>query len=185
MQASVLLLNADAQPLSLLPLSTISWQTAVKALYSEKVFVIKNYEGLFLNSNTISLPLPSIVMLNSYHRPPLRAKYTRKNLYIRDDYNCQYCGNKFSYSDLTIDHVIPKSKGGKLTWENSVAACRECNFKKNDKIIKPIRKPVMPSWHQLNFASRNYKTTIPDPSWQEFIQWPTENLVINDNPVSL
>ena len=185
MQASVLLLNADAQPLSLLPLSTISWQNAVKALYSDKVFVVKNYNNVFLNSTTISIPLPSIVMLNSYHRPPLRAKYTRKNLYIRDNYNCQYCGNKFSYSDLTIDHVIPKSKGGKLTWENSVAACGPCNVKKNDKIVKPLKDPKRPSWHQLNFASRNYHTTIPDASWQDYIMWPEDKLTIQNTKITV
>jgi 5-methylcytosine-specific restriction endonuclease McrA len=96
MHASVLLLNADASPLSLLPLSTISWQTAIKAMFSEKVHVLKNYEDKFLHSSTMTIPVPSIVMLDTYHRVPEKAKFSRKNLYVRDNFTCQYCGNHFA-----------------------------------------------------------------------------------------
>lgn len=181
MHVSVLLLNADAQPLSLLPLSTISWQNAIKAMFSDKVHVVKDYDNLFINSSSISLPVPSIVMLNTYHRPPTKAKYTRKNLYIRDSYCCQYCGENFIHSELTIDHVVPKSKGGKLTWENSVSACAPCNFKKNDRMIKPIKEPQRPTWFQLNTASKNYNRIIPDIAWQDYIQWPDDKIQVADS----
>lgn len=176
MNASVLLLNADAQPLSLLPLSTISWQLAIKTIYSDRAHVIKNYDNMFLHSSRITIPVPSIIMYNNYHKSPSRAKYNRKNLYIRDNYCCQYCGDKFPSHELTIDHVIPKSHGGKLSWENTVAACKKCNFLKGDRLVKPIRPAVMPSWHQLNQYSKRYKITIPDSAWQDFLQWPVENL---------
>lgn len=178
MHASVLLLNADAQPLSLLPLSTISWQNAVKAMYSGRVHVIKNYENKFLHSTTVTIPLPSIVMLDTYHKLPDKAKYCRKNLYIRDRYTCQYCGNMFHYHELTIDHVIPKSRGGKLTWENTVTACKPCNWRKSDKIMKPITSPLRPNWHQINAASKYYDLHIPDAGWQDYLNWPEENLHI-------
>lgn len=181
MNVSVLLLNANAQPLSLLPLSTINWQTAIKTIYSSRAHVVKNYDGMYLHSSRVTIPLPSIIMYNNYHKSPSRAKFNRKNLYIRDNYRCQYCGEKFASSELTIDHVIPKSHGGKLTWKNSVAACKKCNFLKGDKLVKPLNAPYMPSWHQLNQYSKRYKLTIPDGDWQDFLQWPTENLDIASN----
>jgi 5-methylcytosine-specific restriction endonuclease McrA len=178
MHASVLLLNADAQPLSFLPLSTISWQTAVKTLFSDRASVVKNYDDLFLHSSRLTIPVPSIIMFTSYHRSPSKAKYNRKNLYVRDDYCCQYCGGKFTTADLTIDHVVPKSKGGKLTWENSVTACKSCNWKKSDKIVKPIRPAYKPTWHQLNQYSKRYDLVIPDSGWQDFLQWPEDKLSV-------
>lgn len=183
MNASVLLLNADAQPLSLLPLSTISWQNAVKAMYSEKVHVMKNYDGLFLRSTSVTIPVPSIVMLDTYHKLPQKAKFSRKNLYIRDRFCCQYCGNLFPYSELTIDHVIPKCKGGRLTWENSVTACKKCNWSKGDQIIKPINIPRRPDWHKINAASKNYMLTVPDESWQDYLGWPEDKLRVDPNIV--
>jgi len=176
MHASVLLLNADAQPLSMLPLSTISWQTAIKAMFGDKVRVIKNYENRFLRSSSLTIPLPSVVMMNRFHKHPTRAKFCRRNLYIRDKFCCQYCSNMFAAADLTIDHVIPKSKGGKLIWENTVAACGPCNVKKGDRPVKPITKPVKPTWYQINGAALHYDLYIPDMAWQDFLHWPEEKL---------
>jgi 5-methylcytosine-specific restriction endonuclease McrA len=181
MHASVLLLNADASPLSLLPLSTISWQTAIKAMFAEKVHVLKNYEDKFLHSSTVTIPVPSIVMLDAYHKIPEKAKFSRKNLYVRDKFTCQYCGNKFAYHELTIDHVLPKSKGGKLIWENSVTACKPCNWRKSDKIIKPLSTPTRPSWHQINSLSKYYDLHIPDEAWQFYLNWPEDKLHIAKN----
>lgn len=184
MHASVLLLNADAQPLSLLPLSTISWQTAIKTMFADRATVIKNYDNLFLHSSRITIPVPSIIMLNTYHKLPSKAKYTRRNLYVRDGYCCQYCGKKFTPMDLTIDHVIPKSHGGKLTWENTVTACKPCNWHKGDsRHIKPVRPATVPTWHALNQSSKSYSLTIPDASWQDFLQWPEQNLIIADKVI--
>lgn len=182
MHASVLLLNADATPLSLLPLSTISWQNAIKAMWGNKVHVLENYAGRFLHTPTIEVPLPSVVMMNTYHKPPAKAKFSRKNVYLRDGYCCQYCSDMFHYHELTIDHVIPKSKGGKLTWENSVTACGPCNVKKADKLYpKPIRQPVRPTWFQINHSTRFHDLHIPDGNWKNYIKWPEDKLHIADN----
>ena len=178
MHTSVLLLNADAQPLSYLPLSTISWQNAVKAMFAHKVHVIKDYDNRFLRSATLEIPMPSIVMLNTYHRQPLTAKFTRRNVYIRDDYKCQYCGDTFGHDDLTLDHVIPKSKGGKLGWTNTVSACGPCNVRKGSKLIKPLSTPHKPTWYEINNSSKYYPLTIPDPAWQDYLNWPEEKLFV-------
>jgi len=179
---SVLLLNADAQPLSYMPLSTISWQSAVKTIFQEKAKVLASYENRLLRSSSFSMPMPSVILLHAYHKHPSKAKFTRRNLFIRDEFKCQYCGDRFNYGDLTIDHVIPKSRGGKLSWENSVAACMPCNVAKGKRIVNPMKKPHKPTWFEINNAARNYKLTIPDPAWQMYIQWPEELLTINPLP---
>jgi 5-methylcytosine-specific restriction endonuclease McrA len=182
MHASVLLLNADGQPLSLLPLSTIPWQNAVKAMYGNKVHVIKNYKDRFLRSTTVSIPLPSVIMMNTYHKHPSQAKFTRRNLYIRDEYKCQYCSKQFFFNELTIDHVIPKSKGGRLTWDNSVTACGPCNVKKADKLtMRPVTSPYRPSWFKINGASKHHTLHIPDEAWQDYINWPEDKLIVAEN----
>ncbi len=175
---SVLLLNADARPLSYLPLSTISWQNAVKYMFADKIHVVENYEDRVLRSANLTIPMPSVVMLHTYQKQPNLARYSRRNVYIRDDYQCQYCGNDFHYDELTLDHVIPKSKGGKLGWTNTVAACGPCNVKKGSNIIQPINKPYRPTWHQINNSRKHYPYTIPDAKWQDYINWPEDQLKV-------
>lgn len=181
MPTRVLLLNADAQPLSLLPLSTISWQTAVKLYFQDKIKILNNYEGEVLRSASFEMPKPSVVILNRYHRIPSTAKFTRRNLYIRDHNTCQYCGGRFFSDDLTIDHVIPRVMGGGTSWMNCVAACMPCNSKKGKRLIKPINAPYRPSWHQINQHAKTYHINIPDPAWQMYLQWPEENFTISDD----
>jgi len=172
--SSVLLLNADAQPLSLLPLSTISWQNAIKAYYQEKVDIIKHYDDIYINSVNFKMNMPSVVMLRRYHRRPRNAKFSRRNMYVRDDYRCQYCGERFESSELTIDHVHPRSLGGDTSWENCTTACFPCNTQKGSKLIKPITQPYNPSWYQINNRAKIFKINIPDTGWSEFLDWPSE-----------
>lgn len=181
---SVLLLNADAQPLTYLPLSTISWQSAIKAVFSNKARVLETYSKREIRSANFRLQMPSVIILTRYHKQPQRAKFTRRNLYMRDNYCCQYCGDKFQHGELTIDHVIPKSRGGKLIWENSVTACSPCNVRKSNKMQRPLKTPHLPSWYEINNSARNYNLTIPDEIWQQYLQWPEDLLVINKNVAS-
>lgn len=177
--STVLLLNADAQPLSLLPLSTISWQNAIKAYYQDKVTIVKNYEDKAIHSVNMSMPMPSVVMLKRWHRRPNFARFSRRNMYIRDNHRCQYCGGHFEAAELTIDHVIPRSLGGGTSWENCTSACFSCNTKKGSKLIKPINEPVHPNWYQIN-NSKHFNLTIPDIAWQEFIQWPEDLVQVHE-----
>jgi 5-methylcytosine-specific restriction endonuclease McrA len=83
---------------------------------------------------------PAVIVLNSYvSRRSLTISCNRKNVFWRDNYNCQYCGNKFSYGKLTMDHIIPKSKGGHKTWMNIVSACHKCNNKKGSKTLQEAK----------------------------------------------
>lgn len=175
--ASVLLLNADAQPLSLLPLSTISWQNAIKAYFQDKVKIIKEYD-LEIHSPSLTVNMPSIVMLTRYHKIPNRAKFSRRNLFIRDDYKCQYCGDTFHPDKLSIDHVIPRSRGGRLSWVNCVSACTPCNSRKGNKMQKPINEPFVPNYFQINNKARFYNIVIPDIAWQDYINWPESKIKV-------
>ena len=116
-----------------------------------------------------NIVVPEIIVLNSYNGyVKLTVRLTRKNIYERDDYTCQYCGRKMKTQLLNFDHILPSSRGGKTTWENIVTSCIKCNNKKSNKTLeesglKLIRKPHKPSWV---FPQTNFK--LPK-CWAEFV----------------
>ena len=124
----VLVLNASFEPLSL-----ISVQRAVVLLLREKAEAIENDVSKCLHSERISFPVPLVIRLVHYVALPRRLKIplTRKTLLSRDEYMCQFCGS--TTGPLTIDHVLPRSRGGATSWENCVAACLRCNHRKGNK----------------------------------------------------
>ena len=88
---------------------------------------------------------------------------------IRDRYRCQYCGNIFDLKQLTLDHVIPRSKGGLTNWENIVTCCKGCNTAKGSKIIKPINEPKKPSFAHLLNGHKLNNNDFPDQAWADYI----------------
>ena len=175
MADSVLLLNADAQPLSFLPLSVISWQNAMKAYFQGKVKILETHPTRKLHSATLTFDLPTVVISTEYQKRPSHARFSRRNMYIRDNYVCQYCGNLFPYSELTIDHVVPRVDGGKTSWTNCVTCCKKCNTKKGRDYIKPLREPIRPSWHNIN-SRKSHRLSVSDPSWLQYLDWPEDLL---------
>ncbi|MBN8530263.1 MAG: HNH endonuclease [Alphaproteobacteria bacterium] len=173
-QMHTLVLNADYRPLSYHPLSLLSWQDAIKALLMGRVQVVSEYDTS-VRSPSVELKIPSIVSLKRYI-PSDQSKpaFTRFNIFLRDRFSCQYCGDSFEYRTLTLDHVLPKSKGGKTTWENVVTACRSCNIQKGDKIpgknfMRPLQKPVMPTSYELQKLSQEMaRTSLPD-CWMDYL----------------
>ena len=109
-----LVLNADFRPLSYYPLSLWSWQDAVKAVFLERVNIVSLYDTV-IHSPSFDMRLPSVVSLKEYVKPSRHPAFTRFNVFLRDRFQCQYCGSR---DDLTFDHVIPRSKGGLTTWKN-------------------------------------------------------------------
>ena len=120
-----LVLNADYTPLSYYPLSIWPWQTAVKAVFLDRVVIVDNYEREVRSAN-FALKLPSVIALKHYIKPSQFPAFTRFNLFLRDRFACQYCAKP---NDLTFDHVTPRAQGGRTTWENVVTACAPCNLK--------------------------------------------------------
>ena len=110
--SDILLLNKDGQPLTLWPLSTINWQQGIKVYFLGKVSVLRSYKKWWCRSQHLAIPMPSVVMMLNYRKPTGKVNFTRRNIYLRDNYHCQYCNKKFGQEQLTIDHVIPKCKGG-------------------------------------------------------------------------
>lgn len=138
---NVLLLNGAYQPISV-----ISWQRAITLLYTQmssgqmKAEVVSSYEDKFLRSFKVTMKMPAVIRLVKYIRPKKNVTIfkalKRKNIYERDDGVCQYCLSKISYNNSTLDHVHPRSKGGKDSWDNLVLSCQSCNNKKGDRSVK-------------------------------------------------
>ncbi len=131
-------------------LGFISWKRAINLVLAKKVEVIEDSDKI-VRSQKLALFIPKVVRLLKFIRRIYREKipFSRKNIFIRDNYTCQYCG-KQERKRLTIDHVIPVSRGGKDTWENTVACCPECNLKKGKRLpsevgMKLKRKPFQPT----------------------------------------
>ena len=170
-----LVLNADYRPLSYYPLSLWCWQDAVKAAFMERVDIVAEYDD-YVHSPSISIKIPSVVVLKDYVRPQKKVAFTRFNLFLRDEFSCQYCGSK---GDLTFDHVLPRSLGGPTTWANVVAACSPCNLKKGSKTLKNSglhlrRKPVRPEPHQMMNVGRKFPPNYLHESWMDFLYWDAE-----------
>jgi len=177
-QCPALILNADYRPLSYLPLSTWSWQDAVKAIFRGTVTVLSEYERV-IRSPRFEMKLPSVLVLNEYVDVMRKPAFTRFNVFLRDQWTCQYCGNKFKTRELTFDHVIPRAKGGVSEWENIVAACQPCNIKKGHKLpheanMHPIKEPREPSMQELQRHGRKIPTNFLHDSWRDFLYWDTE-----------
>lgn len=108
--------------------------------------------GKMLRTPSFQLRLPQVIVLRRYHKaPPRTVRFNRRNVYIRDRGQCQYCGHSPGREHLTIDHVVPKSRGGQSSWHNVVVACTSCNTKKGSRLpgecnMHPRIKPKRPSW---------------------------------------
>lgn len=140
----VLVLNQDYSPISV-----CTAERAFLLLYLDKAELIHKAEDVELRTVNTSFPMPSVIRLQRYIVIPFkRVMLSRQNLFKRDGNQCQYCGSK---KDLTIDHVLPKSRGGQSTWTNLTAACKRCNSLKGDKTPEeaemPLKKiPFKPSY---------------------------------------
>ncbi len=170
-----LVLNADFRPLSYYPLSLWSWRDAVKAVYDERVNIVSEYDRI-IRSPSVEMRLPSVVSLKEYIRPSRYPAFTRFNVFLRDRFQCQYCGSK---DDLTFDHVIPRSKGGRTTWDNVVAACAPCNLRKANRLPREIKMfprqaPYQPTVHDLHNNGRLFPPNHLHQSWLDYLYWDIE-----------
>ncbi len=173
-----LVLNADFRPLSYYPLSLWSWQDSIKAVFLDRVNVISEYERK-VHSPSFEMHLPSVISLKQYIPMMRRPAFTRFNVFLRDQFSCQYCGDPHSTEDLTFDHVIPRSRGGKTTWTNVVSACAPCNLRKGHRLpresqVYPFKKPTQPTNFQLQENGRAFPPNFLHESWRDFLYWDTE-----------
>lgn len=141
--------------------------------FDDKVDIVKEYD-FSLTSAASSMKCPAVVRLKKYvsHRRD-RVKFNRINLFARDNFQCQYCGENFTPKQLTYDHVHPKSQGGKTCWENIVTACYPCNSKKANRTpeqadMKLLHSPVKPSWTPY-VRPHLYSKQVYPKEWLEFL----------------
>jgi 5-methylcytosine-specific restriction endonuclease McrA len=164
---SVLVLNS-----AYLPIQTTSIKKAIKLIY-RGVAVAEKYTNEVWKSISSEILLPAVIRLVNFHRLPNKSyKLSKKNVLVRDKYICQYCSGLFSERILTLDHVIPKSRGGSSKWENLVAACRKCNAKKADRTPQEagmvlLSKPTKLTIHTHTTILRNKGESRPE--WSEFL----------------
>jgi len=127
-------------------------------------------DTLALRSPSVRIAPPEIIVLGRYDKVPCHeAPFTRRNLFLRDNYTCQYCGRRCTSDHLSVDHVLPRSRGGSTTWENCVLACVGCNSRKGDRTLKEtgfrlLRRPVRPRWSPY----LNLRPSQRLPSWAQF-----------------
>ncbi len=144
MKRKVLVLNQDNSPISICTV-----QRAFILNYLKKTELVEPANGFRLRTVDDSFPMPAVIRLTRYvHIPYKGVSLTRQNVFKRDNFNCQYCG---ASRDLTLDHVIPKSKGGRSSWDNLITACRRCNTRKGDYTpdqagIRLKSKPFKPTY---------------------------------------
>lgn len=173
-----LVLNADFRPLSYFPLSIWSWQDAVKAVFLDRVSVLSEYDAT-VHSPSLTMKLPSVIALKDFIPATRRPAFTRFNVFLRDSFACQYCGEAQQTHDLTFDHVIPRSRGGRTTWENVVAACGPCNLRKGNRLPKdchmiPRQPPRQPTAWELQENGRSFPPNYLHESWRDYLYWDSE-----------
>ena len=174
-QFPALVLNADFRPLSYYPLSLWPWQEAVKAVFLDRVNILAEYEEV-VRSQQMAMRIPSVVVLKEFVQPQKRVAFTRFNLFLRDEFCCQYCGAR---GDLTFDHVVPRARGGITSWENVVAACSPCNLRKGSKSLRQAgmslrRPPRQPSAEEMRQVGRRFPPGYLHDSWLDFLYWDAE-----------
>ncbi len=174
-QHPALVLNADYRPLSYYPLSLWPWQEAIKAVWLDRVAIVAEYDAVVRSPST-EIRIPSVVVLKDYVKPLKRVAFTRFNLFLRDEFRCQYCGAR---GDLTFDHVVPRAAGGVTSWQNVVAACSSCNLKKGAKSLREAgmtlrRPPRQPQPEELRNIGRKFPPNLLHESWIDFLYWDAE-----------
>tara|TARA_Y100000310_G_scaffold344546_1_gene457885 strand:- start:4031 stop:4585 length:555 start_codon:yes stop_codon:yes gene_type:complete len=175
---NTLVLNADMIPISLLPIEKISVERAITRVFNGTCFVVEEYDRKIKTEN-ININWPSVIARKEFLNHPHDVGLSDDNLYYRDHAVCAYCGRTLTITQVTMDHVIPKSVGGKKVWTNIVAACRKCNQEKDNKmptgIWTPNTQPHTPEYWDLLKTRRQHPITIDHESWIPYLgDWKAE-----------
>jgi 5-methylcytosine-specific restriction endonuclease McrA len=170
-----LVLNADYRPLSYYPLSLWCWQDAIKSVFLDRVTIVSNYDRL-IRSPSVNIKLPSVIALKSFISQKSNPNFTRFNVFLRDKFSCQYCGSK---TELTFDHLLPRSRGGKTNWDNVVTACSSCNVKKGGRLLNISgmilnQTPFQPTTEDLHKNGKNFPPNFLHKSWMDYLYWDVE-----------
>jgi 5-methylcytosine-specific restriction endonuclease McrA len=172
MSSQVLVLTQQYQPHKI-----ISWQRAITLMFGDKVEVLETYDEE-ISSVSITIKMPSVIRLLRAVRGSKRVvKFSRINILTRDQFRCQYCGQKFEMKALSYDHVVPRSQGGRTTWENVVVACTPCNSRKGDRTperagMKLRTRPAKPT--SLPISMLRFDRRDVHDTWATYVFWKGE-----------
>jgi 5-methylcytosine-specific restriction endonuclease McrA len=137
----------------------------------EKATVLDWYDNWIVHSANWETQVPAVMILRDYEKRKTSIRFSKHNVFLRDGYICQYCGEDVSKKTATLDHVLPVSHGGKTTFENTVTACGPCNANKgNNKKIVPKVKPFKPTYFQLVEKRKKQHWDMPHPAWKNYLE---------------
>ena len=151
--SNVILLNADYTFLNI-----IDFKKAAKLIIKQKVEIVQNSTLEYVNTVTNVFTIPNVIRLINLVKSVYKRNviYSKNNVFLRDNFTCAYCGNIFDKSKLTIDHIIPKSRGGKSSYLNCITACKRCNLEKGNREVRDFRplyfRPFEPTLYDLTLA---------------------------------
>lgn len=150
----------------------------MKAVFLGRVSILSEYDRV-VHSPSFEMKLPSVIALKEYIPSSRYPAFTRFNVFLRDSFSCQYCGDEKNTHDLTFDHVLPKSRGGRTVWENVVTACTICNLRKSNKLphqcgMHPRLRPWRPTSMELQENGRAFPPNFLHHSWRDYLYWDTE-----------
>jgi 5-methylcytosine-specific restriction endonuclease McrA len=170
-----LVLNASFEPLHV-----VTWQRAMQLLFQGKVEVVEESEHE-VHTVRLTIKVPAVLRLLQYvplGRKKQIVRFSRTNVFLRDNHCCQYCGTRFNKSFLTLDHVIPIVQGGGKSWENIVTACKPCNQHKGGRTpaqagLKLIRTPRRPLW--LPTTTLHMGISVTPESWKIYLKFERQS----------
>jgi len=178
-----LVLNADFQPLNTYPLSLTTAKEAITTVVRGRAIVVEEWPHM-IRSPTLTMYVPKVIANKDYHYIDAEPKFCRRSIFRRDKFRCQYCGNRFTSDELTFDHVIPRSLGGKTEWTNILTACVRCNTAKKDKLpnysgskrdgLRPLKKPKRPTAHELLLADLEFLDESIKEDFGSWLYWNVE-----------
>jgi 5-methylcytosine-specific restriction endonuclease McrA len=183
-----LVLNADYRPLSTWPPSLWPPEDAVLAVIKDKVAVVETWDAVF-RSPSLTIAVPKVVALKQYVAIDAQPKFCRRTILVRDRFTCQYCGKRLPAEDLTFDHVVPRSAGGRTCWTNILTACVRCNALKgsepanysgrrgvasSDRRLRPLKEPRRPTTAELLRAGIDCLPPRLVEDFGSWLYWSTE-----------
>jgi 5-methylcytosine-specific restriction endonuclease McrA len=173
--SDTLVINADGQPVSYLPLSAVQWKEAITYMYLNKCDVLEWYDDWVVRSARWETRVPAVIMLKEYLRRTREPRFSKGNVFLRDQYHCLYCGTDVTSNTGTMDHVLPISRGGLTSWENIATACGPCNARKGNTMnkMRPSYKPYRPGYYELVRKRKQMGFDVRHPSWNQWLDLET------------
>lgn len=167
------------------PVNVVGWKDAMAHYFDEDSTVLAEYEDEFVTTVNRAFKVPAVIVVGNVNSKNRIMKFSSNRLFIRDGYHCAYCGHKFFKTQLNVEHIVPKSKGGITSWTNCITSCLACNSKKRDRTPEEagmplLFKPFVPVYDQEYF--RNWNGVVYD-EWKPYIpEAKTRKIIVVERP---